>query len=108
MADPVPRLRVPATAALGEVIEVKTLIAHPMENGQRRDEAGILVPRRIINRFEARFGGRLVFAAEWGPSVAANPYLSFFLRVTQAGTLECAWTDDDGRVYRAAARIALA
>ena len=48
MADDIkPRLRVPTTAKKGEVIEVKTLITHPMENGQRKDAAGNVIPRQI-------------------------------------------------------------
>ena len=50
MADDIkPRLRVPTTAKKGEVVEVKTLITHPMENGQRKDAAGKIVPRLIVN-----------------------------------------------------------
>ena len=50
MADDIkPRIRVQSTAKKGEVIEVKTLITHPMENGQRKEAAGKVVPRLIIN-----------------------------------------------------------
>ena len=107
MATPSPRVRVPATARRGEVIEVKTLIAHEMENGQRKDLNGAVIPRRIINRFEAKYNGKLVFQADWGASVSANPYQSFFLRADEPGTLECVWTDDDGSAYRATAKIAV-
>ena len=34
---PTPRVRMPATAKAGEAIEVKTLISHEMETGQRKD-----------------------------------------------------------------------
>ena len=41
MSDDIkPRLRVPATAKKGEVVEIKTLITHPMESGQRKGEDG--------------------------------------------------------------------
>ena len=35
---PTPRVRVPAKAAAGEMIEIKTLISHEMESGQRKDQ----------------------------------------------------------------------
>ncbi|MBM3225783.1 MAG: thiosulfate oxidation carrier complex protein SoxZ, partial [Candidatus Tectomicrobia bacterium] len=35
-----PRVRLPSTASKGEVIEIKTLISHPMETGYRRDAQG--------------------------------------------------------------------
>ena len=40
MANPTPRVRMPTTAKAGEVIEVKTLISHEMETGQRKDANG--------------------------------------------------------------------
>jgi sulfur-oxidizing protein SoxZ len=105
MADGSARLRVPATARMGEVVEIKTLLSHPMESGQRKDKAGALIPRRIVNRFVASFNGRPVFEAELHPAIAANPYLTFQLKVEASGTLDFAWTDDDGTVYTASATI---
>ena len=35
---PTPRVRMPATAKAGEVVEVKTLTSHQMESGQRKDK----------------------------------------------------------------------
>ena len=52
-----PRIRVPDTAKVGEVIEVKTLISHVMETGQRKDRDGKTIPRNIINTFTATFNG---------------------------------------------------
>ena len=78
MANPVPRVRVPATAKKGELLEVKTLISHEMESGQRKDAAGAVIPRKIIKQFEAKYNGKTVFAADWGSSVSSNPYQSFF------------------------------
>ena len=46
MATPTPRVRMPATAKKGEIIEVKTLISHDMESGQRKDAEGKIVPQR--------------------------------------------------------------
>jgi sulfur-oxidizing protein SoxZ len=99
--DVQPRIRIPAQIKMGEVIEVKTLVTHEMESGHRRDSNGALVPRRIINRLTCSYNGRPVFEAALEPAVAANPYIAFFLRATESGTLDFAWTDDDGTVYRA-------
>ena len=62
---PTPRVRMPATAKAGEVIEVKTLISHEMESGQRKDAAGNAIPRKIIKSFVATFNGREVLRADW-------------------------------------------
>ena len=105
MTTPTPRVRLPAIAKKGEIIEIKTLISHEMESGQRKDSDGKIVPRKIIKLFEAQFNGKPVFSAEWHPSVSANPYQSFFARVDESGTLTFAWTDDDGSIYRATAKV---
>lgn len=95
-----PRIRIPSQIRPGEVIEVKTLVTHDMESGQRRDASGALVPRKIIRRMTCAYNGRPVFEATLEPAIAANPYIAFFLKATESGTLDFAWTDDDGTVTR--------
>src|SRR5579863_7358722 len=107
MLNPTPRVRLPATAKAGEIIQVKTLISHDMESGQRKNADGNVVPRKIINRFEARFNGYLVFAADWHPSISANPYQSFFAKITESGEFAFSWIDDDGSIYKATAKISV-
>lgn len=99
MASPRPRAKVPATANAGDVISIKTLITHKMESGQRRDSAGNVIPRSIINRFTCEFNGEVVFFSEIEPAVAANPYFEFSVRVDESGTFSFKWVDDDGSVY---------
>lgn len=96
-----PRLRLPKVAKRGEVVEIKTLVSHDMESGQRRDEGGSIVPRKIINRFTCEFNGKLVFACDLEPGIAANPYLQFTAKVEESGTFRFAWTDDDGTTITA-------
>jgi sulfur-oxidizing protein SoxZ len=91
-----PRIRLPDSARVGEVIEIKTLINHVMETGQRRESDGKLIPRMIVHSFTASFAGAEVFRAELHPGIAANPYLVFFLRVPGPGELELTWSDDSG------------
>ncbi|HVZ03778.1 thiosulfate oxidation carrier complex protein SoxZ [Hyphomicrobium sp.] len=100
-----PRYRLPANAKIGDVIEVKTLITHVMETGNRHDKYGKLIPRDIINTFVAKYGDQEVFRAEFGPGISANPYLSFKMRVPGPGVFEFAWTDDDGTTTVATAPL---
>lgn len=92
-----PRIKLPESAKVGEVIEVKTLISHVMETGQRKDPDGKTIPRNIINTFTAKFAGAEVFKAELHPGISANPYLSFFMRVPGPGEFEFTWADDAGK-----------
>lgn len=93
---PKPRIKLPDSAKTGEIIEVKTLIMHVMETGNRKDKYGKQIPRDIINTFVAKFGNKEVFRAELGPGISANPYISFQMRVPGPGVFDFAWTDDHG------------
>jgi sulfur-oxidizing protein SoxZ len=106
MADK-PRIKLPKDASKGEVVQIKTLIAHVMETGLRKDEAGNIVPRRIINRFTCTFNGKPVFSVDLEPAIAANPYLEFTARVEESGTFRFSWFDDDGSVTTADETIAV-
>jgi sulfur-oxidizing protein SoxZ len=90
-------INVPARARRGEVIEIKTLIAHPMETGYRLGPTGAAIPRDIINRFTCTYNGEEVFRAELYPAIAANPFITFFTLATESGELAFNWTDDHGQ-----------
>lgn len=105
---PTPRVRVPTQAKPGELIEIKTLISHEMESGQRKDASGKIVPRKIINTFTAQFNGKTVFEAEWNPAISANPYQSFFYKASESGELVFLWKDDDGSVYESKHKLTVA
>jgi sulfur-oxidizing protein SoxZ len=102
MASAKPRVKVPKSAAKGEIIEIKSLISHKMETGQRKDKkTGELIPRKIINKYVVTFNGKEFFSADWAPAIAANPYMAFTMRATESGTMEFTWIDDDGKKYTA-------
>ena len=96
---PTPRVRVPAKATAGDIIEIKTLISHEMESGQRKDAKGETIPRKIINKFSASFNGKPIFSADWFSAISANPYQSFFFKATESGEFTFTWKDDDGSEY---------
>jgi sulfur-oxidizing protein SoxZ len=96
MAASKPRVRLPEQAQAGEIIEIKALITHVMETGNRKDSEGNRIPRDIIHTFTAHYNGALIFKADLGSGISANPYLAFFLRVPGPGELTVAWLDDEG------------
>lgn len=99
MANVKPRVKVPKTASVGEVITLKTLISHKMESGQRKGKDGNLIARKIINKFSCEFNGAPVFSCDLEPAVSANPYFEFSAKVSESGTFKFTWLDDDGTVY---------
>jgi sulfur-oxidizing protein SoxZ len=101
-----PRIRVPKNVAKGTVFEIKTLVSHKMETGQRKNKkTGKIIPRKIINKFVCKYNGETVFSADWHPAVSANPYMSFHTMATKSGEIEMVWTDDDGTSYSKKAKI---
>lgn len=100
-----PRVRLPQQIRLGETIEIRTLISHIMETGQRRNQDGAIVPRDIIRSFVCTLDGSMVFAMELAPAISANPYIAFPLKVTGPGTLEMVWTNDAGEQRKATAEL---
>lgn len=102
-----PKVRVPKTAAAGDTITLKTLISHPMESGQRKDDAGNLIPRQIINRFTCDFNGQNVVDVKMEPAISTNPYFEFETLVPEAGTFTFTWYDDDGDIYTESQDIAI-
>ena len=98
-------INVPAKAKKGEIVEIKTLMSHPMETGFRPSADGKLVPRNIIKRFVCTYDGEAVFSADLFPAISANPFLSFTLVATSSGVITFSWTDDNDETQVQTARI---
>lgn len=94
------RISIPRDIATGDVVEIKTLIAHPMESGFRRNHMGEAVPRDILTEFRCRYDGREVVRIELFPAFAANPFLSFHVRADRTAELEFNWIDQHGQRLR--------
>ena len=106
MAKSKARVKVPKSVKKGEIFEVKTLISHKMETGQRKDKkTGNKIPRMIINNFTCTYNGNVVIDSEWHPSVSANPYMAFFVKADKSGELVFKWTDDNGKTVEKTASI---
>ena len=83
-------------AKKGDLVEVKALVSHIMENGLRRDADGKIIPRKILNKFVCTVAGKQVFAADFETAISANPYIQFKFKAEQSGPVVLTWTDDDG------------
>jgi sulfur-oxidizing protein SoxZ len=88
----------PQRAKRGEIIEIKTLIQHPMETGYRLDSKGAVIPRDIISRFTCAYNGDEVFRVELFPAISANPFIAFSTLATESGELVFSWIDDNGQI----------
>lgn len=82
---------------VGDMVEVKILMRHDMETGQRKDASGAVVPAHYIKTLVARHKEKVVFDASFGPSVSKDPFLSFKFRGGATGDkVTVAWADTAG------------
>jgi len=103
MADP---MRIRAAHNNG-VTEVRVLMSHIMETGQRRDAAGAVIPAHFISDVEATHGGKTVLKAQWSTAVAQNPFLSFKFKGGAKGEkVAVKWVDNKGDTRTDEATIA--
>ncbi|MFK7913063.1 MAG: thiosulfate oxidation carrier complex protein SoxZ [Pseudomonadales bacterium] len=106
VTQPNVRIAIPEQAERGSVVEIKTLISHPMESGFRRDQRGERIARNILTRFECHFRAsrtaedfagepqQLVFGCDLHPGMAANPFISFTAAVRESGTFKFHWSGE--------------
>ena len=93
MADP---MRIRANL-VGDTTEVKVLMSHQMETGQRKDAQGKAIPAWFIQNVMVTHNDKVVLNAQWGPAVAKNPFLSFKFKGGAKGEkVQVTWTDNRG------------
>lgn len=81
----------------GDTAEIRVLVNHPMENGQRKDAAGNLIPRHFIRQLTVSVGERVVFDATFGTAVSRNPLFAFKVSGARAGErVIVSWQDNQG------------
>jgi len=99
------RVRMPASAKRGEVIEIRTLVQHPMESGFRLDNTGKEIARHIVESFDCTYNGREIFRARLYPAVSTNPFFTFYAVAAQSGDFVFTWKDDQGGVATVTSRL---
>lgn len=94
MADP---MKIRAKLGADGVVDVRALIAHEMETGQRKDAGGKTIPAWHITELTASLNGKPVMKATWGTAISKNPYLQFKVRGAKAGDrIALSWVDNRG------------
>ena len=93
MAEP---MKIRATV-IGDIADVRVLMVHPMETGQRKDVSGNVVPTHFIQEVTVKVNGKLMLEGQISQAVSRNPVFSFRLKGVKAGDkLEIAWLDSKG------------
>jgi len=82
---------------LGDATEVKVLMSHEMETGQRKDAQGKVIPAWFIQSVDVTCAGKTVLTAQWGTAVSKNPFLSFRFKGGNKGDkVVITWVDNRG------------
>jgi sulfur-oxidizing protein SoxZ len=103
MAEP---MKIRATVK-GDTAEVRVLMVHPMETGQRKDASGALVPVHFIQEVQVLLNGKVALEGQISQAVSRNPVFSFRLKGVKAGDkLEIAWLDNRGERNQTSTAIA--
>jgi len=92
MSDP---MRIRAAEKDG-IVDVKILMKHDMESGQRKDASGKIIPAWFINMLNVKAQGKDVFNAEFGPGVSKDPFLNFKYKGSKGDKLVVNWIDTKG------------
>ena len=80
----------------GTVTPVRIAMLHAMETGYRFDVDGRTIPKNVIHTLTCRYQGDIIFRAELGSGMAANPSVQFYFVPEQSGELVFDWSDDAG------------
>jgi sulfur-oxidizing protein SoxZ len=106
MAEP---MKIRATLS-GDTADIKVLMNHPMETGQRKDaKTGQLVPAHFIQEVLVTLNGKTVMTADFGVGISKNPYLALKVKGAKVGDkVEISWTDNTGDKNAASAEITAA
>jgi sulfur-oxidizing protein SoxZ len=81
----------------GDVADVRVLIAHPMETGQRKNGKGELVPMHFIQSLVVTHNGKTVYSGQWSQGISRNPVFAVRIRGAKAGDkVSVTWVDNKG------------
>jgi sulfur-oxidizing protein SoxZ len=84
-------------AVAGDTTEIKVLMNHEMETGQRKDAKGETIPAWFIQNVLVTWNGKTVLSAQWGTAIAKNPFLSFkFKGGAKGDKIVVRWVDSRG------------
>ncbi len=93
MADPM-KIR---AQMKGDTADIRILMSHPMETGQRKDSAGQTIPAHFIQTITVSINGKAVINGQTGTAISRNPVFGFKVKGVKAGDkVTVHWADNHG------------
>ena len=81
----------------GELADIRILMPHAMETGQRKDERGQTLAAHFIQTFTVSLNGKPILEGQLNTSISRNPLFTFRARGIKSGDkLAVTWTDNRG------------
>ena len=81
----------------GDIAEIRILMGHPMETGQRKDASGKAIPAHFIQTINVALNGKTVVSGQTAGSVSRNPVFGFKVKGAKAGDkVVVNWVDNKG------------
>lgn len=91
----------------GDVADIRVLMAHPMETGQRKDSSGKPIPMHFIQDVTVKLNGKTVIEGQLSQAVSRNPVFSFRVKGAKTGDkIEIGWLDNKGERNQIEAAVA--
>jgi sulfur-oxidizing protein SoxZ len=87
--------------------DVRVLMSHPMETGQRKTPDGQLVPLHFIQSVTVKVNGKTIVDGQISQAISRNPVFSFRVKGGAKGDkIEVAWLDNKGETNSTEATVA--
>ena len=87
--------------------DVRVLMTHPMETGQRKDSDGKVIPLHFIQQLTVKLNGRTVVEGQTSQGISRNPVFSFRVKGGAKGDrIEVSWLDNNGETNKTEATVA--
>jgi len=87
--------------------DVRVLMTHPMETGQRKDPDGKIIPLHFIQNVTVRVNGKVVMEGEISQAVSRNPVFTFRVKGGAKGDkIEVSWLDNQGESNKTEGAVA--
>jgi len=85
-------------ATLGQgYTDIRVLMTHPMETGQRKDADGKLVPLHFIQNVTVKVNGKVAVESQVSQAVSRNPVFTFRVKGGARGDkVQVSWLDNKG------------
>ncbi|MDO9141610.1 MAG: thiosulfate oxidation carrier complex protein SoxZ [Methylobacter sp.] len=79
-------------------MQLRMLIAHPMEHGRNRDsKTNALIPAHFIQKLTVKHNNTVIMSGNIGANIAKDPYFSFLLKGGDVGDkISISWLDNLG------------